>query len=125
MNKSLKDSRPPTGAWSPLTFQGKGGRGPPFRPQRAAGPQRAVSQKIENKKTRNKKTNALMDRYWHNETSALTDIHIKKIFNKIGFACVIAPHIKSANTGALMLDSCLMRYTTWSNSERESFLLDF
>ena len=74
-------------------------------------------------KTRNKKTNALMDRYWHNETSALTDIHIKKIFNKIGFACVIAPHVKSANTGALKLDSCLMRYTTWSDSERESFLL--
>ena len=75
-------------------------------------------------RTRNKKTNALMDRYWHNETTALTDIHIKKIFNKIGFACVIAPHIKSANTGALKLDSCLMRYTAWSDSERESFLLD-
>ena len=48
-NGSLKDSMPQMGAWSPLTFEGKGGRGSPFPPQRAAGPQRAVS-KNENKK---------------------------------------------------------------------------
>ena len=46
-------------------------------------------------------------------------------YRKICFAAVIAPHLKSANTGAIALDSCLWRYCkNWSDDDRENFLFD-
>jgi len=50
---------------------------------------------------------------------------ILMIYRKICFAAVIAPHLKSANTGAIALDSCLWRYCkNWSDDDRENFLFD-
>ena len=76
--------------------------------------------------TLNKQTKLPMKRFFESESQlAPFNESIRAIYNKITFASVIAPHVKSANTGALKLDACLMRYTKWSDSERESFLLDF
>jgi len=46
-------------------------------------------------------------------------------YKKVCFASAIVPHLKSANTGALALDSCLWRYCKdWTDEEREDFLFD-
>ena len=46
-------------------------------------------------------------------------------YKKVCFAAAIAPHLKSANTGALALDSCLWRYCKdWTDDDREDFLFD-
>jgi len=46
-------------------------------------------------------------------------------YRKICFASEIAPYLKSANTGAIALDSCLWRYCKdWSDDDRENFLFD-
>jgi len=50
---------------------------------------------------------------------------ILNTYKKVCFASVIAPHLKSANTGALALDSCLWRYCKdWTEEDRENFLFD-
>jgi hypothetical protein len=49
---------------------------------------------------------------------------IFKAYKKVCFASAIAPHLKSANTGALALDSCLWRYCKdWTDEEREDFFI--
>ena len=75
--------------------------------------------------TPNKQTGRLMKRYWEKE-SPLKPFNqgVLDTFNLICFASAVAPHLKSANTGALKLDSCLMRYTDWSDEKREQVLLD-
>ena len=73
--------------------------------------------------TAHKDTKEPMLRFWKNEIT-LSSIDAKPVFNKICFASALAPHVKSANTGALKLDACLMRYTSWSEGEREDFLYD-
>ena len=53
------------------------------------------------------------------------DDSILRVYKKICFASAIAPHLTSANTGMLKLDSCLWRYCkNWSDEDRESFLWD-
>ena len=50
---------------------------------------------------------------------------ILSTYKKICFASAIAPHLKSANTGALALDSCLWRYCKdWTDEDRENYLFD-
>ena len=44
---------------------------------------------------------------------------------KVAFLGFMAEVVKSANTGALMLDSCIMRYTYYSDQEREDLLWYF
>jgi hypothetical protein len=41
---------------------------------------------------------------------------------KVAFLSFMAEEVKSANTGALMLDSCIKRYTNYTDSEREDLL---
>ncbi len=75
--------------------------------------------------TPNKQTGRPMKRFWESE-SPLKPFNqsVLDTFNLICFAAAVAPHLKSANTGALKLDSCFMRYTNWSDEKREQVLLD-
>ena len=76
--------------------------------------------------TINKDTKLPMKRFWESDGElAPFNESILDTFNLICLASAIAPRLKSANTGCLKLDSCLMRYTDWNDSEREKFLLDF
>ena len=50
-------------------------------------------------------------------------ITYKKIVNKIYVACVLCSFDVGMNQSALKLDSCLMRYTDWTDDERADFLL--
>ncbi len=77
--------------------------------------------------TIHKKTKEPMKRYWANEDSVLPfNESILKTFYKINFAAKVGEHLKSVNTGALTLDSCLWRYCKdWSDDVRKQFLLDF
>ena len=77
--------------------------------------------------TMHKELKIPMTRFWHNDaTPALFTDSVKRIFNTIAFACAVAPHMTSANTGLLKLDSCLYRYCKdWTDDDRERFLLDF
>ncbi len=77
--------------------------------------------------TINKQTKEPMKRYWACEESILPfNESILKTFYKINFAAKVGEHLKSVNTGALTLDSCLWRYCKdWSDDVRKQFLLDF
>jgi len=77
--------------------------------------------------TIHKQTKEPMKRYWANEDSVLPfNESILKTFYKINFAAKVGEHLKSVNTGALTLDSCLWRYCKdWSDDVRKQFLLDF
>ena len=73
----------------------------------------------------NKNTKVPMERFWKNTTTPMPfNESILAIYNKICFASKIATHARKANMGALKLDACIMRYTSWTDSEREDFLWD-
>jgi hypothetical protein len=77
--------------------------------------------------TIHKQTNEPMKRYWSSEESILPfNESILKTFNKINFASEVGKYLKSVNTGALALDSCIWRYCKdQTDADREKFLLDF
>ena len=77
--------------------------------------------------TIHKQTKEPMKRFWATEDSVLLfNDSILATFNKINFASKVGEYLKSVNTGALVLDSCLRRYCkTWTDEDREKFLLDF
>jgi len=77
--------------------------------------------------TIHKQTKEPMKRFWANEESILPfNDSILKTFHKINFASEVGKYLKSANTGALALDSCIWRYCKdWTDDDREKFLLDF
>lgn len=60
----------------------------------------------------------------NNQPIPLTDEILKEV-KKVAFLGFMAEVVKSANTGALMLDSCIMRYTDYSDQEREDLLWYF
>ena len=66
----------------------------------------------------------LCERYIHNDAPIATSDNIEYLVNKIYVACILCEYEVGANQGALKLDSCLMRYTNWSDSEREDFIYD-
>lgn len=69
-----------------------------------------------------KDTNEEVKRSFDNvEPIILTD-QILHLVKKVAFLSYMAEVIKSANTGALMLDSCIMRYTDYTDYEREDLL---
>jgi hypothetical protein len=76
--------------------------------------------------TINKLTNESMKRLIDSKHSIKPfNESILKSYKKICFASAIAPHLTSANTGALALDSCLFRYCKdWTDQEREDFLFE-
>ena len=75
--------------------------------------------------TPNKKNQVPMERFWKHTTTPMPfNESILAIYNKICFASKIAAHARKANMGALKLDACVMRYTSWTDTEREDFLWD-
>ena len=72
------------------------------------------------------KTNPEMmsSRYWVDEEKPIYVDNLEKIVNKIYFAIAMCSYELGANLGALKLDSCIMRYTDWSDTERENFIWD-
>jgi len=60
----------------------------------------------------------------NNQPIPLTNEILKEV-KKVAFLGYMAEIVKSANTGALMLDSCIMRYTDYSDQEREDLLWYF
>ena len=86
---------------------------------------RVIGQTVVYGKTKDKVTGDMLSRTWVNVRKPKTDKFLEQKFRKISFATAIAPYVESANTGALKLDACLMRYTEWTDTEREDFLFDF
>jgi len=86
---------------------------------------RVIGQTVVYGKTKDKVTGEMLTRTWVNVRKPKTDKFLEEKFRKISFATAIAPYVESANTGALKLDACLMRYTEWTDTEREDFLFDF
>ena len=86
---------------------------------------RVIGQTVVYGKTKDKVTGEMLSRTWVNVRKPKRDKFLEQKFRKISFATAIAPYVESANTGALKLDACLMRYTEWTDTEREDFLFDF
>ena len=86
---------------------------------------RVIGQTVVYGKTKDNVTGEMLSRTWVNVRKPKTDKFLEQKFRKISFATAIAPYVESANTGALKLDACLMRYTEWTDTEREDFLFDF
>ena len=64
----------------------------------------------------------MVKRYWVDETKPIFQDNLQQIVNKIYFAVAICSYKIGANLGALKLDACIMRYTDWTDTEREEFL---
>ena len=86
---------------------------------------RVKGQTVVYGRTKDKENGEMLTRTWVNVKMPIVDKDLEKKYRKIAFASAIAPYVKSANTGALKLDACLKRYTTWTSEERIEFLLDF
>jgi len=73
--------------------------------------------------TQNKEDkNNLMQRIWINEVYPKKEPDVLKMFNLACFGSFIYPFIQSANTGVLVLDACIKRYTDLTDSERLKFI---
>jgi len=78
--------------------------------------------------TKDKKTGQMVERHWGRTTDPIiAPQFLKSIFCKISFASWLAScrDWQNANEGALKLDSCIKRYTEWTDEERINFLMDF
>ena len=78
--------------------------------------------------TVDKDTGQLVERYWDRTIPAApAPKNLQEIAKKIYFASWLADSREwaNANEGALKLDSCIKRYTTWNDTQREDFLMDF
>ena len=65
----------------------------------------------------------MQSRIWVDEQKPIFVNNLQKIVNKIYVACVLCSFDVGMNQSALKLDSCLMRYTDWTDDERADFLL--
>ena len=66
--------------------------------------------------------NNLMQRIWINEAYPKKEPDVLKMFNLACFGSFIYPFIQSANTGVLVLDGCIKRYTDLTDNERLKFI---
>ena len=66
--------------------------------------------------------NNLMQRIWINEACPKKEPDVLKMFNLACFGSFIYPFIQSANTGVLVLDGCIKRYTDLTDNERLKFI---
>jgi len=69
-----------------------------------------------------KDTNEEVKRSFDNNDPIILTEAILENVKKVAFLSYMAEEVKSANTGALMLDSCIKRYTNYTDSEREDLL---
>ena len=64
----------------------------------------------------------MVDRLWVDEQKPVYVDNLEQIVKKIYVAVALCSYGVGANQGALKLDSCIMRYTEWSDDEREDFI---
>ena len=64
----------------------------------------------------------MVDRLWVDEQKPVYVDNLEQIVKKIYVAVALCSYGVGANQGALKLDSCIMRYTQWSDDEREDFI---
>ena len=64
----------------------------------------------------------MVDRLWVDEQKPVYVDNLEQIVKKIYVAVALCSYHVGANQGALKLDSCIMRYTEWSDDEREDFI---
>ena len=64
----------------------------------------------------------MVDRLWVDEQKPIYVDNLEQIVKKIYVAVALCSYGVGANQGALKLDSCIMRYTQWSDEEREDFI---
>ena len=64
----------------------------------------------------------MVDRLWVDEQKPVYVHNLEQIVKKIYVAVALCSYGVGANQGALKLDSCIMRYTQWSDEEREDFI---
>ena len=64
----------------------------------------------------------MVDRLWVDEQKPIYVDNLEQIVKKIYVAVALCSYGVGANQGALKLDSCIMRYTEWSDDEREDFI---
>ena len=64
----------------------------------------------------------MVDRLWVDEQKPVYVDNLEQIVKKIYVAVALCSYGVGANQGALNLDSCIMRYTEWSDDEREDFI---
>ena len=64
----------------------------------------------------------MVDRLWVDEQKPVYVDNLEQIVKKIYVAVALCSYDVGANQGALKLDSCIMRYTQWSDDEREDFI---
>ena len=83
---------------------------------------RVKGQQVVYGTTITKDTNEEVNRSFDNtDPISLTETILEDV-KKVAFLSYMAEEVKSANTGALMLDSCIKRYTNYTDSEREDLL---
>ena len=68
--------------------------------------------------------NILCERYIANDADIASEQDLQFLVNKVYVASVLCEYNVGANQGALKLDSCIMRYTNWSDQEREEFIFE-
>ena len=84
---------------------------------------RANGQTVVYGQTPYKEDNSIMvDRLWVDEQKPIYVDNLEQIVKKIYVAVALCSYGVGANQGALKLDSCIMRYTEWSDDEREDFI---
>ena len=67
--------------------------------------------------------NIMVDReFYVDEKKPIYVDNLQQIINKIFAAVAFCSYGLGANQGALKLDSCIMRYTDWTDAEREDFI---
>ena len=67
--------------------------------------------------------NVMVDReFYVDEQKPMFVDNLQEIVNKVYVAVALCSYNVGANVGALKLDSCIKRYTDWTESEREDFI---
>ena len=67
--------------------------------------------------------NVMVDReFYVDEQKPMFVDNLQQIVNKIYVAVALCSYEVGANLGMLKLDACIMRYTDWSDTEREDFI---
>ena len=67
--------------------------------------------------------NVMVEReFYVDEQKPMFVDNLQQVVNKIFVAVALCSYGVGANVGALKLDACIMRYTDWSDTEREDFI---
>ena len=67
--------------------------------------------------------NVMVDReFYVDEQKPIYVDNLQQVVNKIYVAVALCSYGVGANLGMLKLDACIMRYTNWSDTEREDFI---